>query len=125
VLTANRDRFLLGENVLVHYCLENTSSGPLHIDVGGDYRGSSRSLRFEVTVTGEDGKVVADPDPKPFNMGGLGYSPEIGPGASWCQSLPLLRYARIEEPGTYRVRVVHDLVPPGWKISRNGKPDWP
>jgi hypothetical protein len=114
VLTANRDAFHLGENVLVHYCLENTSSGPLTIEVGGDYRGSSRSLRFQVTVTGEDGKVVADPDPKPFNMGGIGYTPAIQPGESWCQSLPLLRYARIHAPGSYRVRVVHDL---GWKTE--------
>lgn len=111
VLVADRARYFLGENVLVHYCLENIGTSPLTISVGGDYRGSSRSLRFHVTVTGEDGKVAEDPDPSGFNLGGLGYSPTIAPGDHWCQSLPLLRYARIDNPGAYTISVTHDL---GW-----------
>jgi len=101
----------LGENVLVDYCLENTSPEPFTIDVGGDYRGSSRSLRFAVEVRDAAGAVMPDPDPRPFNLGGLSYSPTLEPGEKWCQSLPLARYARIDVSGKYTLRITHDL---GW-----------
>jgi hypothetical protein len=83
----------------------------LSMSVGGDYRGSSRSLRFQTTVTDERGAAMPDPDPKPFNLGGMGYAPKLAPAETWCQSLPLARYARIDSPGTYAVEIVHDL---GW-----------
>src|SRR4026209_1829339 len=94
VLTADKNAFFLGENVLVHYCFENTTTGPIKISVGGDYRGSTRSLRFKVTVTDDTGTVMPDPDPSGYSLGGLGSSPQIDPGGQWCQSLPLMRYAR-------------------------------
>jgi len=101
----------LGENILAHFCVGNGGRDPFTISVGGDYRGASRFLRFKVTVTDDRGRVVPDPDPIPFNLGGLGFSPQIEPGGEWCQSLPLMRYARIDDPGVYTVSVVHDL---GW-----------
>jgi hypothetical protein len=108
----DRDKLFLGENVLAHFCIENTSSEAFSIDVGGDYRGSSRSLRFKTTVTDDKGAVMADPDPNPFNLGGISHSPKLAPADVWCESLPLGRYARIDAPGTYTVKIVHDL---GWK----------
>ncbi|HEY2369421.1 MAG TPA: hypothetical protein VGH87_23650 [Polyangiaceae bacterium] len=111
-LGLRRPQFFLGENVLVDFCVVNTSDDPFKIEVGGDYRGSSRSLRFKVQVRDASGALVADPDPEPMNFGGIGYSPEIAPGKRWCQSLPLMRYARIEAPGTYTITATHDL---GWK----------
>jgi len=111
-LGVRKPQFFLGENVLVDFCVVNTSDDPLEIEVGGDYRGSSRSLRFKVEVRDASGAVVADPDPNPMNFGGIGYSPKIAPGKRWCQSLPLMRYARIEAPGTYTIKATHDL---GWK----------
>ncbi len=97
--------------MLVDFCVVNTSSTPLEISVGGDYRGSSRSLRFKVEVRDKSGALLPDPDPEPVNFGGLGYSPKIAPGDKWCQSLPLVRYARVDAPGTYAVTATHDL---GW-----------
>lgn len=114
VLTVDKPTFFLGENLLVHYCIENTGVAPFQIDIGGDYRGGSRSSRFKVTVTDARGAPAADPDPSGFNMGGLSVSPTIAPGARSCQSLPLVRYARIDAPGVYDVRVVHDL---GWSAG--------
>jgi hypothetical protein len=111
-LAVRKSTFFLGENVLVDYCVVNTSPAPFSIDVGGDYRGSSRSLRFKVEARDSHGVLQPDPDPHPTNFGGMSYSPEIAPGGRWCQSLPLLRYARIDAPGTYTVTVTHDL---GWK----------
>lgn len=111
-LGVRKSAFFLGENVLVDFCVVNTSDAPFTIDVGGDYRGSSRSLRFKVEVRDTTGALLPDPDPHPVNFGGMSYSPTIAPGKKWCQSLPLMRYARIDAPGRYTVKATHDL---GWK----------
>lgn len=113
-VSTDRPTFLLGENVLVHYCLENRSSVGMTIEVGGDSRGASRSQRFKVVVTNESGVTMADPDPSGFHFGGALYKPLVNPGDRWCQSLPLMRYARIPDPGRYSVRVAHDL---GWTVK--------
>src|SRR5512135_479557 len=83
-LGVRKPSYLLGENVLVDFCVVNTTGAPLTIEVGGDYRGSSRSLRFKVEVRDKSGAVMPDPDPNPMNFGGLGYSPKIEPGDKWC-----------------------------------------
>jgi hypothetical protein len=111
VLSLDKPTFFAGENVLIHYCVENTSAAPFQISHGGDSRGASRSQRFKVTLTDAAGTAVADPDPTGYHEGGLGGSPTIAPRGHWCQSLQLMRYARIELPGTYTIRVMHDL---GW-----------
>lgn len=105
------ERRLLGENVLVDYCVENTSPETLIVNFGGDYRGGTRSGRFRVKVTDAKGTVLDDPDPDSYNLGGLMMDSEIRPGRSYCRSLPVHRYARIDDPGTYTIRVTHDL---GW-----------
>jgi hypothetical protein len=110
-LGVRKSTHFLGENVLVDFCVVNGKDTPIKIDVGGDYRGSSRSLRFKVEVRDSTGVVMPDPDPDGYNLGGIGYSPDIAPGAKWCQSLPLMRYARIDAPGTYTITATHDL---GW-----------
>jgi hypothetical protein len=109
VLTLDKNEFFLGENVLIHYCIEALSTDPVKISYGGDYRGASRSLRFKFTVTDASGTVMPDPDPSNYSLGGLGGSQDLIPGNRWCQSLPLMRYARIDREGTYDVRVVHDM----------------
>ena len=109
VLTLDKNEFFLGENVLVHYCFENLSADPIKISFGSDYRGASRSLRFRVTVTDTAGRAMPDPDPSGYSLGGIGSSQEMTRGQRWCQSLPLMRYARIDGPGSYEVRVLHDL----------------
>src|ERR1022692_947596 len=103
VLSVDKPAFFLGENVLVHYCLENLSSAPFQIDVGGDDRAASRSVRFKTTVTDEHGAAVPDPDPSGFNFGGAEQMPTIAPHDHWCQSLALMRYARIDQSGTYSI----------------------
>lgn len=108
-LGVRKPKYFLGENVLVDFCVVNIGTTPITIGVGGDYRGSSRALRFKVDVLTAAGGGVSDPDPNPMNFGGLGYSPTIEPGKKWCESLPLLRYARITAPGTYTIKATHDL----------------
>jgi hypothetical protein len=111
VLTADKREFFIGENVLIHYCLENTTAVPFTVSVGGDYRGGTRSSRFKVTVTNLAGVVMPDPDPAAMNLGGLGGVPTVDGNTRWCESLPLARYATIDRAGEYIVRVSHDL---GW-----------
>jgi len=114
-LLLDKDEYLLGENVLLHYCLANTGEKPFKINMGGDYRGVWRHLRFTVAAMGEDGKPVPDPDPSTLCMGGLVWSRELKPGETVFKSLPLIRYCRFEKPGVYTVRASHDL---GWKGTR-------
>ncbi|HEV7555860.1 MAG TPA: hypothetical protein VGO00_10415 [Kofleriaceae bacterium] len=113
-LHVRKPKHFLGENALVDFCVVNPTSSPITIDVGGDYRGSTRALRFKLEVRDAAGTVLADPDPNPFNMGGMSYSPNIAPGKRWCESLALWRYARIDRPGTYTIKATHDL---GWAVG--------
>ena len=113
-LRFNKQQYFLGENVAAEFCVENTGRGIFYIDLGGDYRGASRSLRFHVKATDDKGMEVADPDPSPFCMGGLSATSKLEPGTKHCETIPLLRYCRFERPGVYRVRVSHDL---GWTAT--------
>lgn len=111
-LEFDRAEYFLGENVLAHFILENAGTEPFTFSWGGDYRGSSRHLRFEVTATDEAGILAEDPDPSPMNFGGLGSSPTLAPGQKFPFSLPLVRYRMFDQPGRYLIRVTHDF---GWK----------
>lgn len=111
-LQTDRKSYFIGENVLVHFVLKNAGTKPFTINVGGDYRGSGRPLRFDVSVNDSLGNPVEDAGYPTLDMGGLSYSPEIKLGADFTQSIPLLQYRRITTPGTYKIRITHDL---GWK----------
>ena len=110
-LAVSRREYFLGENVLVHFILENTGTQPFAMSFGGDYRGSSRALRFKVTATDAAGHAADDPDPSPMNFGGLGGTQLLKPGEKFVQSLPLMRYRQIERPGRYTITATHDF---GW-----------
>ena len=110
-LELDKPQYYLGENVLVHFHLENVGSKPFSYNYGGDYRGASRSLRFKLTATGPDGLPAADPNPSGFNMGGLSGTSELAPGAHVYFSLPLVQYCRLDKPVRYRLHALHDF---GW-----------
>jgi len=111
-LELDKDGYFLGEPVLLHFCLKNTGEGPFSFTFGGDYRGSTRSLRFKVKVTDENGKVMPDPDVFQDTFGGIGGTLDLKPHEEWCESLPLSRYVYLEKPGTYSIEAYHDF---GWK----------
>ncbi|MBL4705497.1 MAG: hypothetical protein JKY54_13320 [Flavobacteriales bacterium] len=111
-LSTSKSNFLLGENILVHFKLENTGGNSFKANFGGDYRAAARSLRWKVTAINEKGDTVADPYPEGFCMGGLGYETEITKDEPYYRSIPILRYLRFEKPGTYRLKIHHDF---GWK----------
>ncbi len=113
VLSTDKEEYFLGENVLLHFKLENTGGDVFKAEYGGDYRGAARALRFKVTATNQQtGEVLADPYPSDNCMGGPGETLEITPEIPFYSSLPIMRYARFDRPGTYKVEIHHDF---GWE----------
>jgi hypothetical protein len=117
-LEFDKKQHFLGENVLLHLVIENVGREPFSIEMGGDYRGAPRALRFTVLAFDAKGKEVPDPDPNPMCMGGLGYTKEIKPGEKHYESLMLMRYRHFDAGGTYRLRVSHDF---GWAAADETK----
>lgn len=118
-LLADKPEFFLGENILLHYRVENTGKEHLDCSVGGDYRGGTRANRFKVTVVDAAGRAMPDPAPKQWEMGGLSPVGVVKPGAEWFENVWLLRYRTLEQPGDYMVTVFHDL---GWGEPRPNDP---
>jgi len=108
---SDRQEYFLGENVLLHYCIENTGTKPFFIELGGDYRGCGRATRFQVRAVDTAGNEAVDPY-NDNNMGGLCGREEIKPKSKYYVSLRLSHYRQIDRPGTYTITVKHDL---GWK----------
>lgn len=113
-LTCDKDEYFLGENILVHFKLENTGGPAFEATFGSDYRGAPRSLRFIVTATDQNGNAVADPYPNSMCMGGLGGPVNVTTDKPFYKSLPIVRYLRFEKPGAYTIRIHHDF---GWQES--------
>lgn len=113
-VSAERSEYVLGENVIISFILENTGTEEFTVAFGGDYRGGTRANRFKVTATDPKGQEVDDPDPDQMIFGGFGSELELGPGKTHHEKISLARYCRITTPGTYRVRVSHDC---GWRTS--------
>ena len=119
-LQSDRSSYFLGENVLLHFCVENLGNDPISVDMGGDYRGAPRSLRFKVKAFDDQGRLLEDPHPDPLCFGGLGGKTEIKPGKAFVASLALAHYRRIPKAGRYHIVVSHDL---GWKQPGSASTD--
>jgi len=111
-ISTEKPAYLLGENVLLRFRVENLSKESIFVDTGGDYRGSPRALRYQVEAFDSQGKLLADPHPNPMCFGGLSCRLEVKPGQSFQASLALAHYRRIPGVGKFRICVTHDL---GWK----------
>lgn len=118
-LEFDRPSYFLGENVLVHFILENTSDESFEASWGADYEGASRHLRFKITAMDEAGNLAEDPDPSQNCFGGIGGPHRLGPGEKFVTSLPLMRSCDIKEPGRYTIRATHDF---GWKEGERKRP---
>jgi len=121
VLELDKPQYFLGENILLHFRVENRGAEPFVISMGGDYRGAARHLRFKISAirldgnAEERGKTVADPYPGTMNFGGMFGSSTVDPGGHYYDSLALMSYCRFDLPGTYRVTATHDL---GWPAGK-------
>jgi hypothetical protein len=108
----DQTEYFLGENILIHFCVENVGTKPFGVTFGGDYRGMSRNTRFQITALDEHGAAVLDPGAIGSDMGGMVYGPQLATREKHWESLQLARYCRFERAGAYRVRATHDL---GWQ----------
>lgn len=118
-LEAEGTTWFLGENIVVHFRVENVGATPFQVDSGGDYRGARRYMRFKVVARDENGKAVPDPYPATMNFGGMGGSSTVKAGDSWYQTLSLNDYCRFDAPGEYSIDVRHDL---GWRLAEPQMP---
>ena len=111
-LLHDRNEYLLGENILIHYRLENPGTEPLPYEKGGFYPGLRRNDGYTITAVPVDqnGKQIGPPlegIPKPQNFGGPDSAWTLKPGEAYEQTLYLPRYLRLDKPGRYRVRIVN------------------
>jgi hypothetical protein len=112
-LETDKAKFVLGEQILLHYRIDNTGDEKFKVNFGGDYRGTVRSLRFTVTGKDEAGKELEDPYPSASSMcmGGISSSPDVAKDKPFYASIFLDSYLCIDVPGKYTISVYHDL---GW-----------
>ena len=108
-VTPDRLRAVLGEAVFVDIAVENHGTIPFHAQFGGDYRGTTRALRFFFTATRADGVPCNDPEPLQNCWGGMSGSGELAPGERNHQEVLLNAYVRFHGPGTYMVTAYHAL----------------
>jgi hypothetical protein len=116
-LTADKEKYLLGENILLHYEVKNVGTEPFILEEGGDSRAAPRHTRFQVSAIDEDARVIDDPTPEPHHAGGPLGRYSLKPGETLVESVPLMRYCLFDEPGKYTIRIAHDL---GWSGSSMG-----
>jgi hypothetical protein len=95
--------YLLGENILLDYQISYDGEGGLAIDTATGI-GTDSCL---VVATDAAGKRVPASTLEFHCTGQAGGF--VRRGAPWTYTIPLTYYCRIDKPGTYRVRVIHDL----------------
>ncbi len=118
-LEPDRTVWRLGENVIVRYIVENASDEPFTVDWGGDSR-AIRPIRNIVQVYDADGSLLEDPWPDPPCFGGPGGESEVTMSKPLVIEIAVPRYRVFAKPGTYRIRVAHDL---GWDAVEDGGRD--
>jgi|WetSurMetagenome_2_1015567.scaffolds.fasta_scaffold15398_2 hypothetical protein len=106
--TPDKQEYLLGEGIKVHFIVKNDGQEEYPWEFGGDYRGAPRMMRFAFTAVGDDGRKATDPYPGAQHLGGM-----VGrggkPGDEREADLPLLAYLRFPGPGVYTVTAYQDL----------------
>ncbi len=112
ILRLDKAEFFLGEDVVLHFVVQNQSNKPFTIQIGGDNTFPSGHSRYQVTGADVSGKALIDPNPH-LNGGGDGGPRDITiePGKEWSDALKLQQYCIFDVPGEYTIRAWHDL---GW-----------
>ena len=104
-LKGPQGEILPGQNILLDYRISYDGGATLEVSkIDG-----SRTETCHVTATDQAGKPAAA-STLAFDYQGAG-EPVDWRGDSTTLTIPLMRYCRFEKPGTYRVRIAHEL---GW-----------
>ena len=109
---ARGSNFVLGEVIEMTFVLSNAGPETFHYETGGDYRGTGFPTRYKFTVTDENSAALSKETW--MDMGGLSGPRDLKPREANAQLLRLQNYVRVNRPGTFTVRVVHDF---GWKAA--------
>jgi hypothetical protein len=107
---SNGTQFVLGDVIDLTFVLSNAGPGSFKYATGGDYRGTGFPTRYKFTVLDENGTAL--PKESWMEMGGMFGWHELKRGDVHEQPLRLQNYVRVNRPGVFTVRVVHDF---GWK----------
>jgi len=75
------------------------------LELGGDYRGASRSNKWRIQVVDADGHVL--PEREDEDMGGFVHFETLEYGESVPMRLPVAAYVDVSKPGTYTVTVLY------------------
>ncbi len=140
-LVSDKPEYFLGENVILHYRIENRGKRAFHLDhPDGEndplfiatcwhvWDTAGRDINFYVEVLDQTGRKAEDPFANIgggyFGSGGLGGMwggmgsgsdfprPELKPGGKYCEDLLLMRYREPGKAGTYTIKVYRNL---GWE----------
>lgn len=102
-LIPDKPAIMLGEPTFLSFLVENRSEKHLRVIVGGDYRNSlGRPESFTVTVMGDDGKKITQPD-SGGNFGGFEGPQELPAKGSYTFRLFLPAWADFKKPGKYSI----------------------
>ena len=120
-LKLDKNEYTIGEIISMVFVLENAGSVPFTFEVGGDYRGTGFPLRYKVVAKDEKGEVMPDITKFAMDMGGISGPRELKPGEKYEETLPLLSYTTLAQPGIYTLGVAHDF---SWKATPERKHPW-
>ncbi|HST53310.1 MAG TPA: HEAT repeat domain-containing protein [Pyrinomonadaceae bacterium] len=108
-LSPDKDTIMLGEPSFISFEIRNFSSVDLCVTEGGDYRNNiGRPDSYKVTVTGEGGKPVPQPEVTIWMGGFIGCS-RIPANGIHVTKLFLPHWATFESAGSYTVNVKKSL----------------
>ncbi|HEX4124024.1 MAG TPA: M56 family metallopeptidase [Tepidisphaeraceae bacterium] len=125
-ITSDRDEYLLGENIMVTYRVENIGSKNLRYEPGGFYPDLrlNDGYRTKASLVDDLGNPLpgnVEQASWPENFGGRLGDWELKPGQSHAQTLYLDRYLRFVEPGRYLIRISNvDRLDPARVYSAGG-----
>jgi len=102
-LESDRTNYFLGENILLHYRVENVGDKSFGISTGGSFPTPHFTNLFEIKVVSSTGEIVFDPIRTHVNSEGVMIRNEVKPGGKFDEKYLLNRYCRLEKPGTYKI----------------------
>jgi hypothetical protein len=114
-----KDRYSVGESVMLKMEIRNAGDRPLAFVVGGKQRGPrDNQYRFLAYRSGGHGKAVPDTG-DPLNFGGIGSVRTLQPGETFTASVDLGKWFNFTDPDIYRVTGIFEMA-----IQDPARADW-
>jgi hypothetical protein len=127
-LVLDKEEYFLGENVILHYHIENPRNdvsdrrgpekGPFSLSIGGNMSFSDWDAQFKVEAIDQTGRKAEDwyPGSGSWPFGGMGGIKVLKPGDEFWDDLQLMKYREPGRAGACTIKVYHDL---GWGGDKN------